>query len=334
MSKQRNEEALHLSDEILRNFELSEIPTQNIILKCLRLARLTNDVEGVEWLRQEVGGFEEASDGFLTTSAWAATLRSGRRYLIDDPDSKGGKPKKIERAFTQSIGAMEAIVNAAKARMEVAYDRNVSLSSQSTYQPIIPPTNAAERNSIQSQIQQNTERIEKVKSRLYQYVFNMNYELKFGDITEDIFSRKRQTVDTSLKDICPEAIHKFISVYENLKSDNDEDWANAVHTCRRIIKEVADSLYPPSDEPVVLPGGKTIKVGEDQYINRMIQYIESKSTSERFKAIVGSHLKFIGERLDGVHEAANKGTHAEVTLKEAERYIIYTYLVIGDILSL
>ncbi|PFD55851.1 hypothetical protein CN274_24865 [Bacillus thuringiensis] len=134
--------------------------------------------------------------------------------------------------------------------------------------------------------------------------------------------------------MCPEAIQKFISVYENLKSDNDEDWANAVHTCRRIIKDVADSLYPPSNEPIQLPGGKTRKIGEDQYINRLIQYIDSKSTSEKFSAIVGSHLKFIGERLDGVHEAANKGTHAEVTLDEAERYIIYTYLVIGDILSL
>ncbi|NEX10633.1 hypothetical protein GII83_10230 [Bacillus subtilis] len=149
-----------------------------------------------------------------------------------------------------------------------------------------------------------------------------------------MFKRKRKTVDTVLKEICPEAIQKFISVYENLNSTNDEDWANAVHTCRRIIKEVADSLYPPSDEPISLSGGKIIKIGEDQYINRLIQYIDSKSTSEKFSSIVGSHLKFIGERLDGVHEAANKGTHAEVTLDEAERYIIYTYLVIGDILSL
>lgn len=229
---------------------------------------------------------------------------------------------------------MEATVSAAKSRMEVSYDRDVSISSHSTYLPTIPHGNAVERNGIAQTIRTNTERIEKVRSRLYQYVFNLNYELKFGEITEDIFTRKRITVDTKLKDICPEAIQKFISVYKNLKSDNDEDWANAVHTCRRIIKEVADVLYPPSDEPINISEGKKIKIGEDQYINRLIQYIESKSTSEKFSSIVGLHLKFIGERLDGVHEAANKGTHAEVTLEEAERYIIYTYLVIGDILSL
>ncbi len=225
-------------------------------------------------------------------------------------------------------------MESSKARMGVAYDRNISISSQSTFSPPIPPGNVNERNSISTVIRENTEKIEKVKSRLYEYVLSVNYELKFGEITEDIFTRKRDSVDTNLKDICPEAIQKFISVYENLKSDNDEDWANAVHTCRRIIKDVADSLYPPSNEPIQLSGGRSIKIGEDQYINRLIQYIDSKSTSEKFSAIVGSHLKFIGERLDGVHEAANKGTHAEVTLDEAERYIIYTYLVIGDILSL
>lgn len=331
--KKRQDEALQLSEEILKNFELTEIPTQNIVLKCLRLARLINDIEAVEWLTHEANGFETNSEGFLTKSAWGATEKSGRRYFIDDPESKAVKKKKVERAFTKSIAVMEASVNAAKARMEVSYDRDISISSQATFQHI-PPGNAAERNGIAQIISDNTEKIEKVKSRLYQYTLKVNYELKFGEITDDIFSRKRITVDTRLKDICPEAIQKFISVYENLKSDNTEDWANAVHTCRRIIKEVADSLYPPSIELIELPGGKKLKVGEDQYINRLIQYIDSKSTSDKFSSIVGSHLKFIGERLDGVHEAANKGTHAEVTLEEAERYIIYTYLVIGDILSL
>ena len=330
MAKDRNTEALDLSEEILRNFELSEIPTQHIILKCLRLARITNDVDSIEWLKQEANGFEKNEEGFMTPSAWEASEKSGRRYFKDDPKST----EKTEYAFIETIAVLEAALEAAKARMAVAYDRDVSLSSHSTYTQFAPPGNAAERKGISDSIVKNTEKIEKVKSRLYQYVSNVNYELKFGEITEDIFSRKRKFVDNALKDISPESIQKFVSVYENLQSQNGEDWANAVHTCRRIIKEVADVLYPPSDDPVTLPGGKKIQVGEEQYINRLIQYISSKSESGSFKAIVGSHLSFVGERLDSVHNAANKGTHTEVTLEEAERYIIYTYLLIGDILSL
>lgn len=334
MIKDRNTEALELSEEILRNFELSEIPNQHIALKCLRLARLINDFDSIEWLTQEVNGIEVDEKGLVTKAGWAAAGKSGRRYFSKDPKDKSSKPKNIEYAFTEAIAVMEASLNASMARMAVAHDRNVSLSSNSTYTQTPGPGNANERKAISQSIVRNTERIEKVKSRLYQYVSNVNYELKFGEITEDIFSRKRKFVDNALKDIIPQSIQKFVSVYENLQSKNDEDWANAVHTCRRIIKEVADVLYPPSDDPVTLPGGKKIQVGEEQYINRLIQYISNKSDSGSFKAIVGSHLRFIGERLDSVHSAANKGTHTEVTLEEAERYIIYTYLIIGDILSL
>jgi hypothetical protein len=49
---------------------------------------------------------------------------------------------------------------------------------------------------------------------------------------------------------------------------------------------------------------------------------------------VGSHLEFIGERLDSVFQAAQKGSHGVVDKAEADRYVVYTYLIVGDILSL
>lgn len=331
LTKLRNQEALELSEEILKNFELSELPTQHIVLKCLRLARLINDLESIDWLKQEANGFEQTAEGFLTQKAWFACSKSGRRYF--EKDEKKKKP--VEYAFTETIAVMEALVKVAQQRMEVAYDPDIAVSTHSPYNPVMPHGNTVERNHIVKTVHDYTEKIEKVKARIYEYVFNVNYELKFGNITEDIYTRKRSFVDKRLKEICPEAVQKFISVYDNLKSGNDEDWANAVHSCRRILKEVADQLFPPSDEPIIKEDtNKKINIGNDQYINRLILYIESKSTSEKFNAVVGSHLKYIGERIDSICEAANKGTHHEVTLEEAERYIIYTYLIIGDILSL
>lgn len=326
------DEALTLSEEILKNFELSEIPNQQIVLKCLRLARLMNDIEALDWLKQEANGFEKTKEGFMTKLAWKSAALSGRRYFEKIEDN--GNETIKEYAFTETLAVLESEIELDKLRMNVAYDPNISISSQSTINPPIPRGNANERQMIIQRIKNNTEKIEKIKSNIYEYVLNVNYTLKFDGIVEDIFSRKRNIVDSSLNEISPPAIRKFISVYENLKSNNSEDWANAVHTCRRLLKDVADALYPPNDKPITLAGGKEIKVGEDQYINRLIQFIQSKSTSEKFKAVVGSHLKYIGERLDAVNEAACKGTHAEVSQDEAERYIIYTYLILGDIISL
>lgn len=331
MLKNKSAEALELSEEILRNFELSEIPSQHIILKCLRLARLINDFDSLEWLKQEANGYEKTPEGYLTTKSWELTAKSGRRYFEKDEKTK----KPVEYAFMETLAVMEASIKVAQQRMEVASDPDISISSHSQYNPTLPAGNKWERQDIAQSIKKFTERMEKVKSKIYEYVFNVNYELKFGNITEDIFTRKRNIVDNRLKEICPEAIQKFISVYENLKSGNDEDWANAVHSCRRILKDVADQLYPPSDEPVILEeSNKKIQVGNDQFINRIVLYVESKSTSEKFNSVVGSHIKFIGERLDSLYQAANKGTHHEVTLEEAERYIIYIYLILGDIINL
>jgi len=118
-----------------------------------------------------------------------------------------------------------------------------------------------------------------------------------------------------------------------LKSDNPEDWANGVHSCRRLLQEVADALFPATAPQQ--RKGRTIQLGPDNYINRLVCYIEDRSSSIRFRDIVGSTLAYIGERLDAVFQAAQKGSHADIgSREEAERYVIYTFLTVADILTL
>ncbi|KKL22067.1 hypothetical protein LCGC14_2439160, partial [marine sediment metagenome] len=45
--------------------------------------------------------------------------------------------------------------------------------------------------------------------------------------------------------------------------------------------------------------------------------------------------KFIEDRLNSLLNASHKGTHATIVSKDdANRIVVYTYLLIGDILSL
>ena len=48
--------------------------------------------------------------------------------------------------------------------------------------------------------------------------------------------------------ILPVAVKRFSAVYENLQSDNPENWSNAVHSCRRILKDLANAIYPPAED--------------------------------------------------------------------------------------
>lgn len=330
MNKERLNECIGLSAEILRNFEYSEIPLRNIVLKCLRLCRLLGDEDGVLLFSYESSGYGNNSEG-LTPDAWRIADIAGRRYFRTDPNNSAKK----EYANVQVIGEIEETIATKKMQLENASDPNVSISSANPRQNIMVPLgNTLERNKLVKDISDLQRWLQVISGHLYNYILQIYNRLKYGNIIEDTFADARIKANKKLADLCPESIGKFIAVYDNMDSNNPEDWANAVHSCRRILLDLADVLYPARDTSVTLSDGKTIKVGKEQYINRLIQFIESRKGSRTYSEIVGSDLSSIGQRLDAIYNASNKGTHYQVEKSEAARYIIHTYLLISDIVDL
>lgn len=327
MNSNRLGECTALSAEILKNIELSEIPLTKVILKGLRLCRLLNDTDGILLFSFEASGYPEEDDGSMTSEAWRISKIAGRRYFKEDDQ------KRTEYAYLTLISQMEQNIETGKMRIQAAQDP-ASYAGDITPLAIGYIKNGKERQVIAADIDKQTKWIGKISGRLYDYVLNIYSRLQYGNIMEDIFTQSRLSVNNSLIALCPDAIRKFISVYENMDSENPEDWANAIHSCRRILNDFADSIYPPSDTPIKIEGGKTIKIGKDQYINRLIQFIDSKSKSNTYASVVGADLQSIGERLDAINSAVCKGTHSDITKDEASRYLIHTYLLISDIVQL
>ncbi|MFA9466062.1 MAG: hypothetical protein ACERKN_17420 [Velocimicrobium sp.] len=332
MNSERLKECTLLTEDILRNIELSEIALSKVILKGLRLCRLLGDLDGVLLFSFEASGYPENDDGKMTNAAWRISKIAGRRYYKSE-ENESGEVKKKEYAYLILVNQLENHIETGKLRIQAAQDPT-AYSGEITPLAISYTKNGKERQVIANDISQQTKWIGKISGSLYNYVLDIYSKLRYGNIMEDIFTECRLEVNSKLIELCPEAIKKFNSVYDNIDSRNSEDWANAIHSCRRILNDFADSIYPPSEVPIMLEGGKTIKVGKDQYINRMIQYISNKSKSNTYASIVGSDLKSIGERIDAVNNAVCKGTHSNLTKNEASRYLIHTYLLISDILNL
>jgi len=327
------QEALGLSEEILRNIELSEIPLTNIALKAVRLARLLNDFEPQQMFQYEVSGYPSTPDG-VEPSVYRLAEKANRCYQLKD-DKEG---KLNSYAYLESIEQLEHDKGIAEIALPAAQDRDISVTSANPYQHVQSPVgNWNERKQIRETSQRAAKRLSARRTFIYQYALSKHYELKFSGIADDIFSRIRERVDSAIGAVVPDAINKFSAVHENLRSDNPEDWSNAVHSCRRILQDLADAIYPAREDRVVDAGGKqkTIKLGKDNYINRIVAFVEERSTSDRFAHIVGSHLGFLGDRLDSVFQAAQKGSHdVIVSSVEADRYVVYTYLTVGDVLGL
>jgi len=331
------DEALVLSEEILKGIELGNTSLVSCTLKASRLARLLNDFDYQRIFTYESSGYPSTPNG-INQEIWKLCQKAKRTYK--EKITKDKVETEVERAKITSVGTAEIEMESLKENLRVAYDPNVSISSANPDQYVTAgiTSNSTERRKLRERIQELSKLLDERRGFLYEYVSNKNYELKYSKITSDIFSRIRGNVDIKIGSLIPLSVQKFSSVYENLTSDNTEDWSNAVHSCRRILQDTADVIYPArEDKTIILNGGKpkVIKLGVDNYINRLIAYVEENTDSKRFEEIVGSHMKYLGERLDAIFQAAQKGSHDIISSREeADRYVIYTYLVIGDILSL
>jgi hypothetical protein len=332
-SRQALREALALSEEILRNLELSEAPLANVALKTSRLARLLNDLPHQKIMEYEASGYPSTPGG-VPADVYQLAVLARREFQKEEGESKEVK----SFIYTSSIEALEQEVEGFETALVAARDPDVSIASANPRQFVSNPAgNRQERVGIRRNAGQARERLSSRRSFIYSYVLKRHHELKFSGIADDIFSRIREAVDVSIGSKVPDAVQMLSAVYENLQSENSEDWSNAVHSCRRILQALADALYPAREDKVIDAGGKrkTVKLGSDNYVNRLIAFLEARSDSERFKEIVGSHLGFMGERLDAVFQAAQKGSHSTIVNRaEADRYVVYTYLIVGDILTL
>ncbi|UOP09227.1 hypothetical protein [Pseudomonas palleroniana] len=324
-------EALVLSEKILEELEMSSAPLAQIALKCSRLARMTGDFDRQQIMLYEASGYPSGPGG-ISAEVWKLAEVAKRTY------TKKVKGEVKQFARIESLEQLEIEMQAAKENMVAAKDADVSIASSNPNQFVFNPSgNSLERAKLLEIISENVRVLAQRRAYLYDFVSQIYYELKFSDVASNIFDRTRSKVDAKIGEVIPAALKKFSAVYENLLSENDEDWANAVHSCRRILQDTADGVYPAREDKIVDVGGKRkeIKLGVDNYINRLIAYVEENSNSSRFNEIVGSHMRYLGERLDSIFQAAQKGSHHMISSQdEADRYVIYTYLVIGDILQL
>ncbi len=324
--------ALLLSEEILTDIELSRVSLVSVALKSSRLARLLGEFDQQQIMLYEASGYPTTPSG-VSADVWRLAKMAGRVYQKKET----GEEVK-EYARLESIEQLTLDIEAAKDGIKAAVDADVSISSANPNQIVHGPSgNFRERKSYTDRISDRSKVLAERRAYIHSFVSGVYYELKFSAVPEDVFQRTRMRVDKKVGDVVPTAMKKFAAVYDNLLSENDEDWANAVHSCRRILQDAADALYPPAPDKVVGEGKsqRTIKLGPDNYINRLVAYVEQNSHSDRFNEIVGSHMKYLGERLDSIFKAAQKGSHHVISSQdEADRYVIYTYLVIGDILQL
>jgi hypothetical protein len=170
-----------------------------------------------------------------------------------------------------------------------------------------------------------------IRSRIYDFLDETILGLEFGGIPEQIFEDIRQEVDTKMVNLCRSAINKLQTAYENASSDNPESWSHVGVSCRRIIEDVANAVFPAEIQPSKEIAGHSLT--KQDYLNRMLTGLRNKTTSNSTFKLNQSMIEYVDSFLSNINTFSNKGTHSAFSKTDPSRCVIYTYMLLGDILT-
>lgn len=320
------EEALNLSEEILNQLEDANVKTSVIALKCLRLARLMDDYESVDWLVCEMEGYKSTKDG-IPHDLFELGAKHGR-------ERKNDKGERI--LFTELSSELELLCESSQKSIGSYTTEGISVAGEYSHVAMNNLLNSVTRNNTGTinVIKESQKKLSILRGEYYRYAMNINIQLKFSEKIESIFDDYRTIVDKYLADNLPTGTRKLSSIYSRLKEKDEESYSQASTSCRKLLREFIDDmfqkLYPDfSDKKIVLNSGKEFDITGDHYLNRMYAILDKVSISDMKKDNVLQTASWI----ESINDRICNGLHNDVSLTEIKDTILHLYILLGDMIK-
>jgi len=176
--------------------------------------------------------------------------------------------------------------------------------------------------------------LSRIKQGAHAYLTATEAELEAGRAESSFFDQVQAHINGLLAKYAPEAAQNFVAAQERIASGGAEDISHALTSCRRMIKSLADRLYPATDEKIAGLDNVERMMSDDKYKNRLSQYVREQVGQHKNGEILQSVLSQLGARLNALDGLASKGVHAETSIDEARTCVAQTYLLAGDLLSI
>lgn len=326
------EQALATCEQVLEDVELGSVSTSSVLLQCLRIARLTNDNDGITWLQYEYGGYPRDKKGFVQHNAWQTAYSNGRGSYNKDGEAI---------IFTELASELEAKIIAQKSAINNFSTSGASVSGEWANVAMGSLVRSVSNSTatLLKDIAVNEKRLSILKSQYYDYALKKQIELSFASTAAGVFDHYREKVEKYFSSLSSDTINKLQAIEDKIGSDNPEMYSQALTTCRRLFESVATELfkthYPDFDGKMYkTKSGKEIDVSGDHYLNKMSAVIEKLQDKAVANTVVGSSIIYTLDWIENLNNLQCKGVHSGITKQDATQCIIHTYICLGDILAL
>jgi hypothetical protein len=295
--------ARELSDAILGDIELNQLPISQILMKTKRLARLLHDSDAQKWIDYELSGYPPVFD--------PAELGTCRKYFSSDRpvlrDERTRKPRPI------GMPQLESYINATKLD-------NVQKIGAHENQKI----------QIVNRHHEMVNDFERLKTAIHNYVTEVNIALLVGEKAEGLFEDTRVAADRFIREHCPRVGEELLAISEKLDYYDPESFSGALLAVRKILAAVADAVIPVQEPQYRDRKGRERLIGPDQYLNRIFSYLEQNAKGDPFLSMIEAEMTYIFAKAD--HPADNlRGLYEPVSRDDVELAIIHMYLVVAEI---
>lgn len=322
------EAALKVSEDILNSFEDHTQKISNVLLKCLKLARLMEDDVAIEWISCELHGYKSSKDG-IPSDLFELAASHGRENSEKNDENK-------RTIFIELASELEDKIESSKAAIGSFTTAGASVGGEYSHVAMSNLTHAVQNanNNLRSIITTSERKLSILRGEYYNYALEVNMQLKFSNKVEEIFNDYRINVDSRLVSLTPKSIKKLSSIYSRLAEDDVESWSQASTTCRKLIKEFGDALfdkvYPDNKlDKIKVKSGKEIDITGDKYVNRISVSLDKIIQNDMKKDNIMLTISWI----ESINERICKGVHNDVTYDEIRSTIIHLYIMLADILN-
>lgn len=329
----RRIQALEACEKVINGIEDGSVTISSALLQCMKIARLVNDADAMEWLNYELGGYPRDDEGYLTTAAWNIAVHHGRSY-VDKKD------KKIY-VFTDLAAELENIISNSKEALGNYSTQGFSVSGEWALAATSRMTENVHQatNNLLNTAKINEHRLSVLKAQFYEYAVKWQIDLQFGKTAKKIFDEYQEKVSLFFSDLSTTTLQKLVAIEDLMEDGNPERYSQVLTSCRRLWEDVAKQLFVDA-----LPGytnktfktksGKEIDVSGDHCNNKLSAVIETLQTKAAKNTLVGSEVIYLVDWMEQINNLQSSGVHSDVTREQAMQCIIHTYIALGDILKL
>jgi hypothetical protein len=296
------EEALEIAIQTRRDILSAKSDASTILRACLLIANDLSKKDTADWIFQELSGYG---------------IEKVPKYRIHTCPVYGGTYSVTLHGFKE---------------VKLDYSVHYLLAHTKQSKSLLIALENAENDNITVSSNTIEETLNTIVDRCFQFLNETITELQFGGAVEFLMEEIRRKTDEKLATFDERIAEETKSLYLNLTSTNPADWSKVGHSSRKILKFLADNVYPPNEEKYTAKDGRILNVNDSCYINRLYAFVDQSFPSDE-KKFIGAQMDYLESYLRQITEYAQMAEHnPSIDKYHANMLAIHTYLIISDIL--